>query len=86
MLYSICIATYQRPEILEKLLESLSKQKLPESVEIEVIIVDNDKSESAKEVVELAGIKLGLIWILNLASNWGKIAAVFGYHLVESEL
>lgn len=51
MLYSICIATYKRPELLKKLLESLSKQELPESVEIEVIIVDNDKSESAREVV-----------------------------------
>ncbi len=52
MLYSICIATYKRPQLLEKLLDSLSKQKLPESVELEVIIVDNDKLESAKEVVE----------------------------------
>jgi len=60
MLYSICIATYKRPELLKKLLESLSKQKIPESVEIEVIIVDNDKSESTKEAVEIAGIKLGL--------------------------
>lgn len=60
MLYSICIATYKRRELLEKLLDSLSKQKLPESVELEVIIVDNDKSESAKEVVERAEKKLGL--------------------------
>jgi len=52
MFYSICIATYKRPELLEILLQSLSKQKLPESVEIEVIIVDNDKSESAKEAVD----------------------------------
>ena len=60
MLYSICIATYKRPELLKKLLESLSKQKIPESVEIEVIIVDNDKSESVKEVVVKAGKELGL--------------------------
>ena len=86
MLYSICIVTYRRPELLEKLLESLSKPKLPESVEIEVIIVDNEESEIAKEVVERAREKHGLIWILNLASNWGKVVAVFGYHLVENEL
>ncbi|MCZ6703705.1 MAG: glycosyltransferase [Ignavibacteria bacterium] len=54
MLYSICIATYKRPELLEKLLDSLSNQKLPESVILEFIIVDNDKSGSAKEVVEIA--------------------------------
>jgi len=60
LLYSICIATYKRRELLEKLLDSLSKQKLPDLVELEVIIVDNDKSESAKEVVERAEKKLGL--------------------------
>lgn len=60
MLYSICIATYKRSELLEKLLDSLSKQKPPESTELEVIIVDNDKSESAREVVESAGKTSGL--------------------------
>lgn len=51
MLYSICVATYKRQELLEKLLDSLSKQNLPESVELEVIIVDNDKDLSAQKVV-----------------------------------
>ena len=41
-------------------------------MEIEVIIVDNDISECAKEEVERAREKHGLIWIFNLASNWGK--------------
>jgi len=51
MLYSICVATYKRQELLEKLLDSLSKQNLPESVELEIIIVDNDKDLSAQKVV-----------------------------------
>lgn len=60
MLCSVCIATYKRPKLLEKLIDSLSKQELPESVELEVIIVDNDKLESAKEVVKRAEKKIEL--------------------------
>lgn len=60
MLYSVCIATYKRPELLEKLLTSLSEQKLQDNMELEIIVVDNDKNGSAKEIVEKAGGNLGL--------------------------
>jgi succinoglycan biosynthesis protein ExoM len=39
---SICIATYKRSELLEKLLSSLSDQDVPEDVMLEIIVVDND--------------------------------------------
>lgn len=49
---SICICTYRRPHLLEKLLQHLlitiSKVKEP----LEIIIVDNDSSQSAKELIE----------------------------------
>ena len=54
MKVSICAATYKRPEILQELLESLNKlefSRIPIPV-IEVIIVDNDSTGSAKSAVE----------------------------------
>jgi len=53
MLYSICVATYKRLGLLEKLLYSLSKQNLPKSAELEIIVVDNDKGLSARKVVSM---------------------------------
>lgn len=50
--YSVCIATYKRPDFLRKLIESLLIQKKIEPGNIEIIIVDNDSNESAKTVVE----------------------------------
>lgn len=52
MLISICIATYQRPQLLIKLLDSISELELPDNINIEIIIVDNDADLSAKEVIK----------------------------------
>ncbi len=49
---SVCIATYKRPGLLKKLLESLSAQKTQDNIQIEIIIVDNDPLTSANSVVE----------------------------------
>jgi succinoglycan biosynthesis protein ExoM len=45
---SICIATFRRPRGLARLLDSLSKQKLPEGIGVEVVVVDNDASGEAQ--------------------------------------
>lgn len=50
MRYSVCIATFRRPEGLTKLLESLEAQILPEGAELEVIVVDNDPPTAAPVV------------------------------------
>lgn len=47
---SICIATYKRPEMLLHLLESLAKQTFP-LASFEVIVMDNDKSASARPAI-----------------------------------
>ena len=52
MLCSVCIATYKRPKLLNKLLDSLNKQILDESISIEIIIIDNDFKGSAKTVLD----------------------------------
>ncbi len=52
ILVSVCIATYKRAELLKKLIDSLSFQKLNDDIKFEIIVVDNDKSASASEVVD----------------------------------
>lgn len=48
---SVCIATFRRPELLRKLIQSLFEQKDIDDIKLEIIIVDNDDKESAKEIV-----------------------------------
>jgi succinoglycan biosynthesis protein ExoM len=49
---SICIATYQRPRGLARLLNSLEQLKLPPELVVETIVVDNDANGSASSVAE----------------------------------
>lgn len=55
---AICINTYRRPRLLEELLRSIAAMHVPDAVEITVIVVDNDSSESASTVIERAA----LVW------------------------
>jgi len=48
----ICVATFQRPKLLEKLLSSLLGQEIHSGVIYRIIIIDNDADASAKGVVE----------------------------------
>ena len=51
MICSVCIATYKRPQLLRNLLDSLYAQNLPANVNLQLIVVDNDKDKSAQEIV-----------------------------------
>ncbi|AXS80110.1 glycosyltransferase family 2 protein [Dechloromonas sp. HYN0024] len=48
---SVCVCTYKRPSLLQQLLESLAQQNLSLS-RFEIIVVDNDASGSARQIVE----------------------------------
>ena len=48
----ICMATYKRPDLLRKLLNSLLKQECGQHISIRIIVVDNDREASARKVVE----------------------------------
>ncbi|MFQ5823662.1 MAG: glycosyltransferase family 2 protein [bacterium] len=47
---SICIATYRRPLLLQKLIGSLENLNIPEGVAVEIIVVDNDSARTAEPV------------------------------------
>jgi succinoglycan biosynthesis protein ExoM len=60
-LATVCIATYRRPGLLDRLLGALEGQRLPEDLALEVVVVDNDAAGSAKAVAahwEAAGLDL----------------------------
>jgi N-acetylglucosaminyldiphosphoundecaprenol N-acetyl-beta-D-mannosaminyltransferase len=50
--WAICIATYQRPEQLKRLLKSIDNCRRPAELTIELRIVDNDEAASAQKTVE----------------------------------
>jgi succinoglycan biosynthesis protein ExoM len=49
---SVCICTYKRPELLMDLLRKLQNQETGNSFTYSIVVVDNDKSESAKTSVD----------------------------------
>jgi succinoglycan biosynthesis protein ExoM len=48
---SVCICTYKRPLLLNRLLEELAVQETGGSFTYSVVVVDNDRSQSAEAVV-----------------------------------
>lgn len=67
---SICVATYRRPAGLARLLESLSRLKLPEGMEVEVVVVDNDAAGEAQGAAVAAGdFARGVRWFVEPRQN-----------------
>jgi len=48
----VCICTFKRPELLRQLLSKLEDQKTEGLFEYSIVIVDNDRSASARQIVE----------------------------------
>ena len=51
-LISVCIATYKRESLLEKLLLSLDKQELPPNIKLEIVVTDNNAEGSARRILK----------------------------------
>lgn len=49
---TVCICTFKRPQLLEKLLRHLSAQITNDAFDFSIVVVDNDRLQSAREVVE----------------------------------
>ena len=48
---AVCVCTYKRPQMLQRLLDDLSVQETGGAFEFSVVVVDNDPSQSAEPVV-----------------------------------
>src|SRR5262245_52123420 len=48
---TVCICTYQRPQMLRRLLEALARQQTGEQFAMSAVVADNDPRESARQVV-----------------------------------
>lgn len=48
----ICICTYRRPDILRRLLDALKNQETGGRFSCSLLVVDNDKQESARSTIE----------------------------------
>lgn len=48
---TVCISTYRRPEPLRRLLTALSRQQTEGRFSYSIVVADNDRAESAREVV-----------------------------------
>lgn len=57
MSVTVILCTYNRCQILAKALESVAALKLPESVEWEVLVVDNNSRDQTRRVVEGFGLR-----------------------------
>jgi succinoglycan biosynthesis protein ExoM len=51
---SICVCTYKRPQLLERLLNKLQTQITQDLFSFSVVVIDNDAQESGKDPVERA--------------------------------
>lgn len=48
---SVCICTYKRPRLLQRLLRELARQETAGALTFSIVVADNDREESAKGVV-----------------------------------
>lgn len=51
-LISVCVCTFRRPQRLQRTLESVGRQRLPEGTSCEVLVVDNDEAASGEATVD----------------------------------
>jgi glycosyltransferase involved in cell wall biosynthesis len=49
---SVCVCTFRRPQLLQRLLESLAQQTVDSGITMELSVVDNDAEATAKMVVD----------------------------------
>lgn len=47
---AVCVCTYKRPQMLQRLLDDLSVQETAGAFEFSIVVVDNDPSQSAEPV------------------------------------
>lgn len=48
---TVCICTFKRPQLLQRLLEKVAKQQGRDRFDVSIVVVDNDSNQSAKQTV-----------------------------------
>src|SRR5438270_949128 len=48
---AVCVCTYKRPQMLQRLLNDVSVQETDGAFEFSIVVIDNDASQSAEPVV-----------------------------------
>ena len=68
---TVCICTYKRPELLQKLLHELELQETDNLFTFSIVIVDNDRLRSANSTVDsfAAGSKVSLKYLVEPQNN-----------------
>jgi succinoglycan biosynthesis protein ExoM len=67
---SICIASFRRPRGLARLLDSLAAQQLPEGLDVEIVVVDNDASgEAQSQAIAACGAARSARWFVEPRQN-----------------
>lgn len=51
-LISVCVCTYKRLELLELCLESVAETTVPEGVELNIVVIDNDEQASSRPLID----------------------------------
>ena len=54
---TVCICTFKRPDLLERLLDVLDRQQDTEGFRYSVVVADNDRGKSAEEVVSRCALR-----------------------------
>lgn len=70
---TIAVCTYKRPHLLKNLLLSLNKIIIPNNTKATLLIVDNDKQESAKQVIKKTFLKIKYKYVVE--KNQGLVNA-----------
>ncbi|POR39864.1 glycosyltransferase family 2 protein [Methylobacterium sp. V23] len=88
---AICICTYLRPKQLDRLLSSIEKLefKIIDAPQISIIVVDNDKFQSAEEICRMheGRLKGGLHYAVEIERNIAKSRnRTLEYALLASDL
>ena len=65
----VCICTYKRPELLQRLLQKLTEQETGGLITFSAVIVDNDAGESARTVAENFSLAFPVVYLVEPRRN-----------------
>jgi glycosyltransferase involved in cell wall biosynthesis len=68
---SVCVCTYNRNELLERLLRNLAIQRTEGMFEYSIVVIDNDKNGHAKEIISKIKNELNLDLIYEIEPEKG---------------